>query len=68
MCADMKKKSSGSRKSFGTDKSPSRLLIDAVRKPVPPPTAPHGEAKPAERAYPANRKTKHKKPDAEDGE
>ena len=38
-----------------------RPVFDAIRKPAAPPGHPLGHAKPEERAYPAQRKTKHKR-------
>ena len=41
-----------------------RPVFDAVRKPLAPPGHPLTRAKPEERAHPAERKAKHKRPAA----
>lgn len=43
----------------------NRPIFDSIRKPTAPPGHKIGEQKPAEKAHPARRKAKHKKP-AED--
>ncbi len=43
-------------------KSDERPVFDAIRKPLPPPGHPLTQAKPEERAHPAERKVKHKRP------
>lgn len=55
-----------SRKS-NVKKGSERPGFDALRKPVAPPGHPLGRAKPEERAHPAERKVKHKRPPG-DGE
>jgi hypothetical protein len=45
----------------------ARPLFDAIRKPVAPPGHVLSRAKPEERAHPAERKVKHKRP-PQDGE
>lgn len=45
----------------------ARPVFDAIRKPVARPGHPLGQAKPEERAHPAERKAKHKQRPA-DGE
>ncbi|HEX8068333.1 MAG TPA: hypothetical protein VF546_00175 [Pyrinomonadaceae bacterium] len=45
-----------------TRKGGARPIFDAIRKPVAPPGHPLTRAKPEERAHPAERKAKHKKP------
>lgn len=54
----MKRKSS--RK---TKNKEERLIFDAIRKPVAPPSRKIGENKPEEKARPALRKTKYKQID-----
>ena len=39
-----------------------RPVFDSIRKPVAPPAQKIGQDKPAEKAHPSLRKTKHKKP------
>ena len=39
-----------------------RPTFDSIRKPVAPPGRPLTRAKPEERAHPAERKAKHKRP------
>ena len=39
-----------------------RPVFDSIRKPVAPPGHPLTRAKPEERAHPAERKAKHKRP------
>jgi hypothetical protein len=39
-----------------------RPVFDSIRKPVAPPGHPLARAKPEERAHPAERKAKHKRP------
>jgi hypothetical protein len=48
-------------------KGSGRPGLEALRKPVAPPGHPLGRAKPEERAHPAERKVKHKRPPG-DGE
>ena len=43
-------------------KREERPLFDTVRKPVAPPGHPLSRAKPEDRAHPAERKAKHKRP------
>ena len=43
-------------------KRESRSLFSTIRKPVAPPGHPLTRAKPEERAHPAERKAKHKRP------
>jgi hypothetical protein len=43
-------------------KRPDRPVFDSIRKPVAPPSQKIGSNKPEEKAHPANRKIKHKKP------
>lgn len=50
-----------------TPRREARPLFDAIRKPVAPPGQVLSRAKPEERAHPAERKVKHKRPPA-DGE
>jgi hypothetical protein len=45
----------------------ARPVFDSLRKPVAPPGHPLTRAKPEERAHPAERKAKHKRPPG-DGE
>ena len=42
-----------------------RPVFDSIRKPVAPPGHPLTRAKPEERAHPAERKAKHKRPPGE---
>ncbi|MDQ3043516.1 MAG: hypothetical protein M3R11_14230 [Acidobacteriota bacterium] len=42
-------------------KKPERPVFDSIRKPTAPPSQKFGSDKPAEKANPARRKTKHKK-------
>jgi hypothetical protein len=51
-----------------TPKREERPLYDSVRKPVAPPGHPLTRAKPEERAHPAERKVKHKRPPEGDAE
>lgn len=46
----------------GKVKKDERPIFDSVRKPTAPPSRTLGEPKPDEKARPARRKTKHKKP------
>jgi hypothetical protein len=46
-------------------KQNEKPVFDAIRKPVAPPGHPLGRAKPEDRAHPARRKTKHKRPTGE---
>lgn len=48
----------------GGKKAAGRPVFDSIRKPVAPPGHPLGHAKPEERARPAMRKAKHKRPPA----
>ena len=43
-------------------KGGARSAFDSIRKPVAPPGHPLTRAKPEERAHPAERKAKHKRP------
>ena len=43
----------------------ARPVFDSIRKPVAPPGHPLTHAKPEERAHPAERKAKHKRPPGE---
>lgn len=43
-------------------KREARPVFDAIRKPLAPPGQPLSRAKPEERAHPAERKAKHKRP------
>lgn len=43
-------------------KGDERPVFDSIRKPVAPPGHPLSQAKPEERAHPAERKVKHKRP------
>ena len=55
-------------KKTGTKRSgkrEERTLFDSIRKPVAPPGHPLTRAKPEERAHPAERKVKHKRPPGE---
>lgn len=45
-----------------------RPVFDTIRKPVAPPGRVLGDAKPEERAHPAERKVKHKHPPATEDE
>ncbi|HYY41679.1 MAG TPA: hypothetical protein VE775_03035 [Pyrinomonadaceae bacterium] len=45
-----------------TPKGGARPVFDSIRKPVAPPGHPLTRAKPEERAHPAERKAKHKRP------
>ncbi len=45
-----------------TAKREARPVFDAIRKPLAPPGHPLSRAKPEERAHPAERKAKHKRP------
>ena len=40
----------------------ARPVFDTIRKPVVPPGHPFKQAKPEDRAHPAERKAKHKRP------
>jgi hypothetical protein len=40
----------------------ARPVFDSIRKPAAPPGHPLTQAKPEERAHPAERKAKHKRP------
>jgi hypothetical protein len=42
-------------------KTTDQPIFDSIRKPVAPPTRKIGTDKPAEKAHPSQRKTKHKK-------
>jgi hypothetical protein len=44
-------------------KKPERPVFDAIRKPTAPPGHKFSSDKPEEKAHPALRKTKHKKPE-----
>jgi hypothetical protein len=44
-------------------KKEKRPVFDSIRKPVAPPSKKFGAPKREEKAYPARRKTKHKKPE-----
>jgi hypothetical protein len=44
-----------------TKKSEDRPVFDSIRKPTAPPSRKIGAEKPAEKAMPSRRKTKHKK-------
>jgi hypothetical protein len=55
-------KKSGKKQS---KKNSERTIFDAIRKPTAPPGHPLGRAKPEERAHPAERKVKHKRPAGE---
>ena len=46
-------------------KRTTRALYDTIRKPLAPPGHPLTRAKPEERAHPAERKAKHKRPPGE---
>jgi hypothetical protein len=48
-----------------TKKSESQIF-DSIRKPTAPPSKKIGTQKPDEKAHPARRKVKHKKPDSTD--
>ena len=43
----------------------ARPVLDSIRKPAAPPGHPLTRAKPEERAHPAERKVKHKRPPGE---
>lgn len=43
----------------------ARPVFDSIRKPAAPPGHPLTRAKPEERAHPAERKAKHKRPPGE---
>jgi hypothetical protein len=43
-----------------------RPIFDSIRKPVAPPGQKIGKDKPEEKAHPARRKVKHKKPENTD--
>jgi hypothetical protein len=43
----------------------ARPVFDSIRKPLAPPGHPLTRAKPEERAHPAERKAKHKRPPGE---
>lgn len=43
-------------------KKRENAIFESIRKPVAPPTKTFGDAKPEERAHPAERKIKHKRP------
>ena len=43
-------------------KKPERPVFDSIRKPTAPPSQKFGRDKPDEKANPAQRKVKHKKP------
>ena len=45
-----------------TKNSIARPALDSIRKPAAPPGHPLTQAKPEERAHPAERKAKHKHP------
>jgi hypothetical protein len=45
-----------------------RPVFDSIRKPVAPPGHPINQAKPEERAHPAERKAKHKRPPRDGGD
>lgn len=47
-------------------KKTERPLFDSVRKPTAPPSFKIGKDKPKEKAHPARRKIKHKKPEETD--
>ncbi len=47
-------------------KKVDRPIFDSIRKPIAPPTQKIGKNKPDEKARPALRKVKHKKPDSTD--
>jgi len=49
-------------------KTVERIVFDAIRKPLAPPSHPLSHAKPEERARPAMRKAKHKQHPASDEE
>jgi hypothetical protein len=51
----------------GKRKLNDRPLFSGLHKPVPPPGHPLTEAKPAEKARPAGRKAKHKRPTGDFG-
>jgi hypothetical protein len=51
-----------------TKREAERPLFEAIRKPIAPPGHPLGQAKPEERARPARRKAKHKRPAQESDE
>ena len=58
-------------KKTGTKRAGKRgegTLLASVRKPVAPPGHPLSRAKPEDRAHPAERKAKHKRRPAGDGE
>ncbi len=59
----MKKSRKSSLKKVG-----ERAGFDALRKPIAPPGHPLSRAKPEERAHPAERKVKHKRPPNDGGE
>lgn len=44
-------------------KKGQRSIFDSIRKPTAPPGRKFGKAKPDEKANPAQRKNKHKKPE-----
>jgi hypothetical protein len=48
------------------NKKEKRAVFDSIRKPTAPPGKKIGTPKPEEKAHPARRKTKHKKPDSVD--
>jgi hypothetical protein len=50
---------------ISSKKGSERPGFEALRKPVAPPGHPLGRAKPEERAHPAERKVKHKRPAGE---
>jgi hypothetical protein len=43
-------------------KATGQIVFDSIRKPVAPPGHPLSHAKPEEKARPAQRKAKHKRP------
>jgi hypothetical protein len=45
-------------------KTPERPIFDSIRKPTAPPSRKIGNVKPIEKVYPAKRKIKHKKKEA----
>jgi hypothetical protein len=52
----------------GGKKGGARPVFDSIRKPLAPPGHALSQAKPDERARPAMRKAKHKRPPASDEE
>ncbi len=50
-----------SDKQTGGKRADERPVFDAIRKPLAPPGHALGQAKPEERAHPAERKVKHKR-------